>query len=128
MKTAFLDTPRRFSPDGGGKITISDLGSIELAADEQFTLRAPTGSEYDVARKAWGYYATPSLNGRLPAKGLRPALVRNAAGRFYVMLVENSTDAEASFAAYLATGGMHVVGWLDQDATLARIEAALEGS
>jgi len=68
MKTSFLNPPRRFDPDGTGRFAVLDAGGIELAADEQVTFCSVTGSEYDVTRKAWGYYATPSLNARLPAK------------------------------------------------------------
>ncbi len=123
MKTAFLDPPRRFDADGSGRFAMADVGRLELAADEQVTFTAVQGSEYDVARKSWGYYATPSLNGRLPAKGLRPALTRNAGGRYFVCLVEAGADRD--FDQYLTASGMRVLGWLDDAATLARIEAAL---
>ena len=52
-----------------------------------------------MTRKDWGYYATPSLNGRLPQKGLRPALMRNAANRFFIVLVE--AGREDAFHKYL---------------------------
>jgi hypothetical protein len=124
MKATFPDPPRRFDADGTGRFTLTEAGRFELAPDEQVTFVAPSGSEYDVVRKPWGYYATPSLNSRLPAKGLRPVLARNGAGRFFVCLVEPA--AERQFTDYLAQSGMQALGWLDEAATLARIAAALQ--
>jgi hypothetical protein len=125
MRTTFRDTPRCFDADGSGRTIMNDVGGVELAANEQLTFIGPTGSEYDVARKEWGYYATPSLNGRLPAKGLRAVLARNDADRYYVCLVENGR--EDLFASYAASTGMHPIGWLDDSATLDRIARALGG-
>ena len=69
------DPPRRFS---AGEVTISHVADLDLEPDEQVTFVSGTGTEYDVARKDWGYYATPSLNGRLAEHGLRAALAVNA--------------------------------------------------
>lgn len=78
------------------------------------------GSEYDVVRKDWGFYATPSLNVRLPALGLRPALIRNrGTGRYFVVLVER--ESEPSFEAYLAAENLCVVQWLDDEAALSAL-------
>lgn len=123
MKSSPRHPPRRFDADGTGRFVLSDVGSIELAADEQVTFVAPSGSEYDVVRKEWGYYATPSLNGRLAARGLRPVLLRNRSGRFFVCLVER--DRERQFADYLQNAGLRALGWLDDAATLERIAAVL---
>ncbi len=123
MKTSFLDPPRRFDADGTGRFVIADAGSIELAADEQITFTASSGSEYEVVRKDWGYYATPSLNSRLPAKGLRPVLTCNNGGRFFVCLVEGG--AEPQFADYMQRAGMKALVWLDDPVTLHLIATAL---
>lgn len=79
------------------------------------------GTELDVVRKAWGYYATPSLNGRLREHGLRAALVVNDRGRLYVMLCEDGS--EPAFEAYLDEESQRLVCWLDSDEAVA---AALE--
>lgn len=105
------EPPRRFRVGADSAIEMADCGSLALAPDEQITFTTPAGGEYDVARKAWGFYATPSLNGRLPAHGLKPALCRNPAGQLYLLLVE--TGQEAAFERYLADQGMEVLCWLD---------------
>jgi hypothetical protein len=122
MKFVPIEPPRQFDSDGTGRFMISDCARIELHAEEQLTFVAPSGSEFDVARKPWGYYATPSLNSRLPAKGLQPALVSNSQKRYFIHLVENGLEKE--FEEYLALGEMHVVLWLDER-TLLAIENSL---
>jgi hypothetical protein len=106
----------------GANVEMTDCGRIALDPDEQVTFTTPSGGEHDVARKDWGFYATASLNARLPEHGLRPALARNAAGRWYLLLVERGR--EESFRAYLDREGMVLVCWMDTPETLAAIEKA----
>jgi hypothetical protein len=115
-----LDPPREYATGRNGDVVIRDRGRLALDPDEQVTLTTPAGGEYDVTRKAWGFYATPSLNGRLPGFGLRPVAVRNPAGRWFVLLVERGQ--EGAFGDYAASEGLTVAGWLDDEATLARLD------
>ena len=108
MKLDRKDPPRRF---GAGGRTMADCGAIALDPGEQVTFTTPDGGECDFARTAWGFYATPSLNDRLPRFGLRGALVRNADAKQFVVLVENGHEDE--FGAYLDEQQMTVVAWLD---------------
>lgn len=94
------------------QIEISDCGRVELGADEQVTFVTPSGKEYDVAAKSWGFYATPSINKRLREQGFKTALVKNSRGRFYVMLVD--PDRMAEFEAYLQEEKQAVEEWLDE--------------
>ncbi len=114
--------PRTFIVGLDRSITIRDCGRLRLEPDEQVTLTTPAGAEYDVARKAWGFYATPSTNGRLRHFGLRTALVLNRESRLYVMLVE--ADSEAAFARYCAEEELEVLAWLDDDDSVARLATA----
>lgn len=122
MKFDPIDPPRVFVVGRGEVIHMQDCARILLEPDEQVTFTTPTGGEYDVARKSFGFYATPSLNSRLPGFGLRAALSRNPQGRYFVFLVE--TGREAEFERYLELELNVLVTWLDNDADLARIEAA----
>jgi hypothetical protein len=45
-----------------------------LEPDEQVTLTTRR-RQYDVAPKEWGFYAAPSLNGRLPQFKLQAVLI-----------------------------------------------------
>jgi len=116
MKVNERNPPRVFHlGHEGQEITLSHVADIALAPDEQITLVTASGTEFDVVRKAWGYYATPSLNDRLPRKGLRPALVASGTRR-YLLLCE--TGKEALFRTYLEEQRMTVITWLDTDADL----------
>jgi len=104
-----VEPPRRFRV---GEIEIAHVADVALEPDEQVTFTGGSGSEYDVVRKTWGYYATGSLNRRLPEHGLRPALCRNAAdGRTTILLCER--EAEAELRGYLDEQRMELLAWLD---------------
>ena len=64
MKFTPQQPPRAFQVGPTGQITLLDYGKIRLEPNEPVTFMLPEGGEYDVARKEWGFYATPSLNGR----------------------------------------------------------------
>ncbi len=107
--------PRAFEA-GEPRVTIRDCGAVALEADEQVTFVTEAGGEYDVCRKSWGFYATPSLNVRLPSFGLRPALAEGR-GRYFVLLVESGQEAE--FERYLDEQKLRVVCWLDREENFA---------
>lgn len=107
--------PRLFQVGNAVKFDMKDCGTIELDHNEQLTFITPAGAEYDVARKDWGFYATPSLNGRLEQFGLRAVLIRNrGTGRYFLLLVESGK--EALFDAYCLQENLAIVAWLDSTA------------
>ncbi|MBI4366370.1 MAG: hypothetical protein HY543_06085 [Deltaproteobacteria bacterium] len=116
MRIERRDPPRRYTV---GAVQIADCATIDLATDEQVTFATEGRDGYDITRKSWGWYATPSLNGRLPAKGLRAVIARNEAGRAYLLLV--GAGREAEFKAYLTSEKMSVLIWLDSDAAIASL-------
>lgn len=107
------------------KSTISDCGTLHLAPDEQITLVTESGKEYDVTRKEWGFYATPSMNWRLANFDLRAVLVKNRVDRFFVMLVERGK--EAVFDRYVAGEPLTIVAWLDTTEALQSLARRLAG-
>lgn len=118
--------PRRFTVGNAVKFEMKDCGTLALGPDEQVTFVTPGGAEYDVARKDWGFYATPSLNGRLESFGLRGVLIRNTiTGRYFVLLVERGR--EDAFNAYMAQESLEVVAWLDSAAALDGLRQRLGG-
>ena len=124
MKFIPVDPPRKFEVSGAGvRLHLSDCGRVALAADEQVTFTTEAGGEFDVTRKSWGFYATPSTNGRLKTFGLRAALVRNVAGRLFVVLVEQGKESE--FLAYMEADKQTLLTWLDDDAPVERLAALL---
>lgn len=117
------DPPREFRVGAAGEITIRDCGRVSLDPDEQITLVTESGGEYDVARKDWGFYATPSLNGRLGRFGLRGVMVRNVRNQYFVLLVE--AGCEDRFERYVASERLAIIAWLDTTDALARLGDAL---
>lgn len=124
MNITPIDPPRVFVVGGDRPVQLKDCGRIELEADEQVTFVTESGAEYDVVRKAWGFYATPSLNRRLPSFGLLASLVKSRDGRCYIFLLERGKDAE--FERYMESEGHRVICWLDSDAALERVETKLK--
>src|SRR5262249_2679378 len=122
VRLELRDPPREF---GAGTVQLRDCAAIELEPFEQVTFVTAGGGEYDVARTPWGFYATPSLNGRLPSFGLRGALARNAHERYYVLLVERGF--EDAFDRYCEAEGITVVAWLDEEQTLNALAEGVEG-
>lgn len=123
MRVEVKDPPREFEVGRHGD-RLRHCADVALGPDEQVTFVRESGAEYDVVGKDWGYYATPSLNGRLRDHRLRAVLTLNTAGRLYVLLVESGH--EARFEAYVEREGMRTVCWLDDDAAVADAVRRLE--
>lgn len=115
-----IEPPRVFHVGTHGTIPIRHCADLHLEPGEMVTLKTPSGTEHDVTRKDWGYYATGSVNARLPAHRLRAALVRSAAGRRFVMLVE--TGREDLFHTYLHDEQQVLECWLDDDRAVPRAQ------
>lgn len=124
MKFEPKSPPRRFTVGNSVKFDMLDCGSMHLEQDEQITFKTPTGAEYDVAAKDWGFYATPSLNGRLEQFGLRGVMIRNRdTGRYFVLLVERGRESQ--FDAYCVQENLAVIAWLDSTDALDQLAARL---
>lgn len=126
MRLERREPARTFEAGRNCQITISHVADLELEPDEQVTLVGPQGSELDIVRKDWGYYGTPSLNGRLRRKGLRAALAHNEAGLAYLMLVEEGR--ERAFHEYCRKERQTLICWLDSDEAVAEAVARLDRS
>lgn len=125
MNIKLQNPPRNFKvgkPEN--KIVMKDCGKIVLEPDEQITFKTESGAEYDLARKDWGFYCTPSLNARLPSFGLRGVLIKNReTARFFVLLVEKGK--ESIFDEYCNLENLAVISWLDCEESLKKLEKKL---
>ena len=83
---------------GLSNIKLKDCGSIYLKKNNQVTFRYKK-SEYDVCKKEWGYYATPSINGRLKKFGFKTFLTMNKFKMIYINLVHK--NKEKQFKKYI---------------------------
>lgn len=112
MKVKEKNPPREFEVGRQNQIKIKDCGYIMLEPDEQVTFITADGKEYDVARKNWGYCATPSVNSRLKHQGFKTALVKNTYRQYFVMIVEEKQVEK--FLNYLDSEKHEIVDWLDE--------------
>jgi len=125
MKFVPTEPPRSFLVGVDKNIKVNDCARIQLEAEEQVTFVTESGAEYDVARKKWGFYATPSLNGRLSSFALRTVLVKNSFEKYFVFLVEKGKEKD--FQEYLNAEEHIIISWLDNDSFLELIENKLRG-
>ena len=113
MKFCPKDPPRSFTVGKNSEIEIKDVGDVHLSTNEQLTfVTEQSGARYDFVRKDWGFYATPSVNGRLKKEGFKTALVENLQGRIYIMVVE--VRQMARFVTYCRVERQKVLRWLDE--------------
>ena len=117
MNIRKIEPPREFEVGfQEHRVVLRDCGRVDLSPDEQVTFTTQAGGEYDVVRKDWGFYATPSMNGRLPRYGLRAVLVKNRVNQLFLLLVEKGK--EGLFEKYMTLEQLSVVSWLDSDDAL----------
>ena len=120
METNFRKTPRLFKVGLKNQITIKDFGDISLEEDEQVTFNSKSGAKYDFTKKNWGFYATPSLAGRLRNHGYKALIMRNKETRqCYVVLVEIGHEQE--FNCYCQDENQEVLMFLDNFEKLANM-------
>jgi hypothetical protein len=131
MRIDPVEPPREFEVGRrGGRLR--HVGDAWLEPDEVLTLHTESGTEVDLTRKSWGYYGSPSVNGRLREHGLRAALAvgvprdGDESNRMYLLYVEEGREAD--FEAYLAAEEMEVVAWLDSDDAVARAAEVLRSA
>ena len=76
MKVYRKKTPRNFLVSKKNNIYLKDVGKVNLGINENLTFTSSGSKQYEVCRKDWGYYATPSINSRLKKNGFKTALAK----------------------------------------------------
>ena len=103
---------RKFKPSKYSDIIIKDCGKVILNDDEQVTFsdRYKKNKNYDVTKKDWGYYATPSINSRLKKNNFISYIVINKSTNFfYIMLVHK--NKMKLFLKYLKEEKLKIIPW-----------------
>ncbi|HLD25818.1 MAG TPA: hypothetical protein VJC05_02145 [Candidatus Andersenbacteria bacterium] len=116
MEVRIINPPRIVWVGEKGDIENQHMVDIAMEPDEVIVFK--TG--YELVRKSWGYYCTPSLNVRLTEQGLRAALTKNKDARYYIVLVLQ--DKQHEFSAYLEKEKQEFICWMDQQESLEAIE------
>jgi len=104
---------RKFLVGKNKNITLKDIGSIFLNNNENITFKTlKNQKEYDICKKSWGFYATPSLNKRLIKFGYNAALVTSKDFNTYAILIVEK-EKKKSFFKYLISQNMFLICWLN---------------
>jgi len=102
---------RRFKVGLKKDIEIKHIANIYLNSNEQVTFFSRKKREYDFVKKDWGYYATPSINGRLKKFNFLTCLIKNTlTKRFFILVVYK--EKLNLFRKYLKKEKLKVVRWL----------------
>ncbi|MCG9884933.1 MAG: hypothetical protein MH825_05040 [Cyanobacteria bacterium] len=112
MQIHLRECSRTFTVGKNHNIEIRDLGDIHLEPNEQISFVTESGCRYDFVAKDWGFYATPSINGRLKNEGFKTALVQNSQGKVYIMVVEEIQLQ--LFQEYCSNENQKLLAWLDE--------------
>ncbi len=107
MKIKILKKPRIFSVNN---IEIRDCGKIKLDKNELISFVTKSNKEYDFVAKDWGFYVTPSINGRLKREGFKVAIVKNKSEKFFIMAVEKNKIK--LFKKYCTNEKQKIIQWL----------------
>ena len=106
MKIKLNKKQRKFKVGTKKNIRIKEFGKIYLNKNEQVTF-INKNSEFDVVKKNWGYYATPSINKRLKMFKFRTFITKNSYDFIYVMIVHKEKIKE--FKKYLKNDKIIIV-------------------
>tara|TARA_Y100001970_G_scaffold53704_1_gene68065 strand:- start:7462 stop:7803 length:342 start_codon:yes stop_codon:yes gene_type:complete len=103
--------PRIFLVSKKNKIYLKDVGKINLENNENLTITSNNKKNYEICRKDWGYYATPSINERLKKNGFKTALVKQKK-KYFILLVDKRKIR--SFNNYCKIESYKIIKWLDR--------------
>ena len=112
VKIKISKKPRIFKVGEENKIKIKEVGFVYLKNNEQITIINENKKKYDFVKKSWGYYATPSVNGRLKNEGFKTALVKNSFNKYYIMVVDQKKIK--IFRNYCKKENQTIIEWMDE--------------
>tara|TARA_B110000503_G_C6878160_1_gene301538 strand:- start:10 stop:336 length:327 start_codon:yes stop_codon:yes gene_type:complete len=95
---------------GINNITLNEVAKISLKSNEMITF-VNGKIEYDIVKKNWGYYATPSINSRLLNFSLKTCIIKSkVTNNSFIILVQKNKKKE--FNKYLKDEKCIVIKWL----------------
>ena len=113
MKYKEILPPRKFNAGSNQQICIEQCADVYLKDNEQVTFVSENGSEYDVAKKDWGYYPFPSINSRLKRNSYKVALVMNKNDKKLFILIVDKNRVK-SFIKYIKKNKSKIIMWFDE--------------
>lgn len=95
---------------GINNIILTEAAKISLKQNEIVTF-VNGKTEYDIVKKGWGFYATPSINSRLLKFNLRTCIIKSTVTKnSFIVLVQK--DKEKKFRKYLKNEKCKIVKWM----------------
>ena len=95
---------------GMKKIELTEKAHIFLKNNEMVTLKNKK-MEYDIVKKDWGFYATPSINERLLKFNFKTCIIRNKISKnIFILIVEKKKIKNLN--KYLKNENCKVIKWL----------------
>jgi len=96
----------------GKNIKLKCVGDIFLKNDELITFRDKK-KEFDITKKNWGYYATPSIDKRLKNYGYSTAIIQNKISKnIFIVLVDKKK--KKIFSKYIKGENIKIIKWLHE--------------
>ena len=111
MKIFKKKKPRLFLVSKKNNIYLKDIGKIYLNDNENLTITSSDKKNFEICRKDWGYYATPSINSRLKKNGFRTVLVRQK-HKYFILIVNKNKIRK--FKSYCNLENYKIIEWLDK--------------
>ena len=108
MKVYKKKKPRIFLVSKKNNIFLKDVGRVYLQENENLTITSKNKKNFEICRKSWGYYATPSLNFRLKKSGLKAVLVKQKK-KYFILLVDVKKKKE--FYYYKKIENYKIIKW-----------------
>lgn len=105
-----IEKKNRIFKVGINNIIIKEVAKISLKQNEMVTFF--NGKiEYDIIKKNWGYYATPSINSRLLKFDLKTCVIKSKItnNSFIILVLKNK---KKEFNKYLKNEKCKIVKWL----------------
>jgi hypothetical protein len=91
-------------------IKIKEVAKILLKQNEMVTFVSGK-TEYDIVKKKWGYYATPSINSRLVKFNIKTCIIKSKmTNNSFIVLVQKNKMKD--FNKYLSDEKCKVIKWL----------------
>ena len=103
---------RKFKPSNSSNIILKDCGDITLKNNEQvtFTSTKSLSQNFDITKKSWGYYATPSINNRLLKNNFFSFIVQNKSTKNFFIMIANNRKLNG-FYKYLKKENLKIIKW-----------------
>ena len=92
------------------KIELTEKAYIFLKNNEMVTLKNKK-MEYDIVKKDWGYYATPSINERLLKFNFKTCIIKNKTSKNIFILIVDKNKIK-NLIKYLKNENCRVIKWL----------------